>query len=66
LEKVSRCRFFVDTVFKLNPSGTEAVLYSFTGYRNDGADPSGLIMDAQGNLYGATVYGGTNDYGYIG
>jgi uncharacterized repeat protein (TIGR03803 family) len=46
------------TVFKINPRGGETVLYSFTGGA-DGAYPySGLILDAAGNLYGTTAYGG--------
>jgi uncharacterized repeat protein (TIGR03803 family) len=45
-------------VFKLSPTGTETVLYSFTGGA-DGASPSaGLIQDAAGNLYGTTSGGG--------
>ncbi len=51
-------------VFELSPpssgSGpwTETVLYSFTG-SSDGAEPLvGLILDSQGNLYGATSNGG--------
>lgn len=53
------------TVFELTPSGTETVLYSFTG-GNDGANPeAGLIADKSGNLYGATYLGGTDDYGTI-
>jgi uncharacterized repeat protein (TIGR03803 family) len=44
------------TVFKLSRSGKETVLHSFTG--KDGANPyAGLIMDAQGNLYGTTIFG---------
>jgi uncharacterized repeat protein (TIGR03803 family) len=44
-------------VFKLSPTGTEAVLHSFTGA--DGANPeAGLIQDPGGNLYGTTLYGG--------
>jgi uncharacterized repeat protein (TIGR03803 family) len=47
----------VGTVFKLDPSGNETVLHSFTG--GDGANPqAGLIMDKAGNLYGTTVFGG--------
>jgi uncharacterized repeat protein (TIGR03803 family) len=46
------------TVFKVSPSGAEAVLYSFTG-GTDGAFPTaGLVLDGHGNLYGTTPYGG--------
>ncbi len=45
-------------VFELQPSGTETVLYSFTG-KTDGAIPrAGLILDTAGNLYGTTYNGG--------
>lgn len=47
------------TVFKLNTSGKETILYNFTP-RDGGAVPlSGLIMDSAGNLYGTTLNGGT-------
>lgn len=47
------------TVFKLDPSGNETVLWKFIGF--DGASPAaGLLMDAAGNLYGTTVDGGGN------
>src|SRR6266446_5514665 len=47
------------TVFKLDPSGHETVLYSFTDTNGDGAQPvAGLIMDSAGNLYGTTPLGG--------
>jgi uncharacterized repeat protein (TIGR03803 family) len=46
------------TVFKLDVTGKETVLYSFTGGK-DGRHPSaGLVRDSAGNLYGTTVYGG--------
>jgi uncharacterized repeat protein (TIGR03803 family) len=46
------------TVFKLDTTGKETVLYSFTS-GTDGAIPNaGLVRDATGNLYGTTVYGG--------
>ncbi len=47
------------TVFKLDPSGNETVLHSFTGTNGDGANPAAsLIMDSAGNLYGTTQFGG--------
>jgi len=48
------------TVFELSESGTEIVLHSFAGSPSDGAFPSltSLLMDAKGNIYGATYYGG--------
>ncbi len=46
------------TVFKVDTTGKETVLHSFTGGA-DGAFPlAGLILDAAGNLYGTTEYGG--------
>jgi uncharacterized protein YceK len=52
------------TVFELIPpaargdSWTEKVLYSFKG-GSDGSSPQGaLIIDAKGNLYGTTTFGG--------
>ncbi len=46
------------TVFKLEMTGKETVLYRFSG-APDGAGPAGLIPDSAGNLYGTTYYGGT-------
>jgi uncharacterized repeat protein (TIGR03803 family) len=46
-------------VFKLDKSGKETVLHSFTGNGGDGANPyDGLVLDAKGNLYGTTEFGG--------
>jgi uncharacterized repeat protein (TIGR03803 family) len=54
----------VGTVFKVDPSGAETVLHSFSG-SPDGAYPlAGLVLDAQGNLYGTTYRGGNNAYSY--
>jgi uncharacterized repeat protein (TIGR03803 family) len=51
----------VGTVFKIDASGKESVLYSF-GSLPDGEYPSGgLVVDAQGNLYGTTEEGGTSE-----
>jgi uncharacterized repeat protein (TIGR03803 family) len=54
------------TVFKLDAAGTETVLHSFTGTGGDGANPyAGLVLDAQGNLYGTTSGGGTYSFGTV-
>jgi len=45
-------------VFKLDPSGQETVLYSFTGGADGGNPFAGVISDSAGNLYGTTLYGG--------
>jgi uncharacterized repeat protein (TIGR03803 family) len=60
------CSFYYPTgcgtVFELTPTGSgwmETILYSFTGAA-DGAIPlyGPVVMDGQGNLYGATTWGG--------
>jgi uncharacterized repeat protein (TIGR03803 family) len=54
------------TVFEISASGTERVLYSFTGGMADGSDPnSGLLMDGAGNLFGTTAAGGARDLGTV-
>jgi hypothetical protein len=51
-------------IFELSPTGTEKVLYRFKG-KADGALPSsGLVLDAQGNLYGTTYEGGSPNCQY--
>jgi uncharacterized repeat protein (TIGR03803 family) len=46
------------TVYRLSKAGKKTVLYSFQG-GTDGAEPfGGVVRDAQGNLYGTTIYGG--------
>jgi uncharacterized repeat protein (TIGR03803 family) len=45
-------------IFKIDHSGNETILHSFTG-KSDGASPlSGVIRDSNGNLYG-TTFGGS-------
>src|ERR1039458_5027725 len=52
-------------VFKLDKSGHETVLYSFTG-GTDGWNPSGgVIRDSAGNLYGTTQIGGAEGWGVV-
>lgn len=46
------------TVFKLDTTGTETILYNFTG-SSDGGNPfGGLTRDTNGVLYGTTEIGG--------
>jgi len=47
------------SAFKLAPGGHNSILHIFFGTNGDGAEPEGsLLLDAQGNVYGTTVYGG--------
>ena len=50
------------TVFKLDPSGKETVLYSFTGSSDGGSPYAGVVRDPSGNLYGTTYSGGASSY----
>jgi uncharacterized repeat protein (TIGR03803 family) len=53
------------TIFKVDTTGKETVLHTFSG-NPDGATPSaGVILDATGNLYGATSYGGVYNWGSV-
>jgi uncharacterized repeat protein (TIGR03803 family) len=52
-------------VYKLDASGHETVLYSFTGGNDGGAPYSGVVMDPEGNLYGTTTQGGPVDKGVV-
>src|SRR5436309_877359 len=51
------------TVYKLDTSGTEAVLHSFTGHPDGRLPYAGLLRDLAGNLYGTTSQGGASRYG---
>jgi uncharacterized repeat protein (TIGR03803 family) len=61
----------VGTVFKVDANGNETVLYSFCAFlnpacNNNGGEPqAGLVRDAQGNLYGTTIFGGAFDAGTV-
>jgi uncharacterized repeat protein (TIGR03803 family) len=57
--------FTLGTVFKLDATGKETVLYSFAG-GTDGANPTaGLVEDELGNLYGTTEGGGSSHSGTV-
>ncbi len=52
------------TVYEITPSGTETILYSFTG-GEDGAGPSGTPLLSSGILYGAAEGSGVAPGGTI-
>ena len=52
------------TVFKIDPSGNETVLYRFTGKADGGNPYGGLVIDQAGNLYGTAGWGAYR-YGVI-
>ncbi|MGC9948415.1 MAG: choice-of-anchor tandem repeat GloVer-containing protein [Bryobacteraceae bacterium] len=59
------CFISCGVVYKLDPSGNETVLHSFTG-GVDGSYPyAGVMLDAAGNLYGTTVFGGAAEAGVL-
>ena len=54
------------SVFRISPKGSYTNLYSFDGSPNDGAAPhAGLVQGSDGNFYGTTAQGGTNDSGTV-
>ncbi len=53
------------TVFKIDPSGTESVLYRFQG-GTDGQAPSGALVFVKGMLYGTTFFGGGSSCNFRG
>ena len=56
------------TIFQMTPSGKLVTFYSFCAQNQcrDGSDPyAGLVLGADGNLYGTTRTGGTHGSGTI-
>ena len=52
------------TVFKLNSATGFRALHVFTG--EDGATPNGgLVLDAEGKLFGTTMWGGSGVFGTV-
>ena len=52
-------------VFKVAPSGAVSVLYNFTGPPDADYPDWPLAIDAQGNLYGTSAFGGAFGYGAV-
>ncbi len=64
------CEFGCGVVFELIPGAngnwSEKIVHTFNPNVGDGAAPyAGLILDASGNLYGTTVYGGATGRGAV-
>jgi uncharacterized repeat protein (TIGR03803 family) len=53
------------TVFKLSADGTFTSLYSLTGGDDGNNCSCGLLLASDGNLYGATQYGGVYGFGTV-
>src|SRR5260370_855628 len=52
-------------VYKLDTTGHEIVLYSFTGGADGGYPYAGVTRDSAGNLYGTTLGGGMANKGVV-
>ena len=51
------------TVYSMSTSGVTKTLYRFHG--SDGSEPSAVLLDVDGTLYGTTYYGGAFAYGTV-
>ena len=53
-------------VFRISPGGSYTNLYSFGSIPADGSGPrGGLVQGSDGNFYGTTVSGGSNNFGTV-
>jgi len=55
----------VGTVFKMDAVGNVTVLHSFTGPPDGRAPEAALLQGVDGNLYGTTIFGGSDDIGVV-
>jgi uncharacterized repeat protein (TIGR03803 family) len=54
------------SVYRISPAGAFTSLHSFTFAAGDGNDPRGsLLLNADGNFYGTTEFGGTSGAGTV-
>ncbi len=53
------------TIYEVTASGSESVLYSFTGGADGGEPCAGLVRDSRGNFYGSAGVGGANGSGTL-
>lgn len=52
-------------VFKIDPSGRETVLHSFSGGADGGSPYAGVVLGPKGQLYGTTAFGGQTNVGVL-
>src|SRR5262249_8930021 len=57
--------FGYGTIFELNPTGTETVLYNFTGKSDGGFPSANVVRDSDGNLYSTAIIGGKYGNGVV-
>jgi uncharacterized repeat protein (TIGR03803 family) len=55
----------IGTVFRISPSGSYSNLYSFGGFPNGYGPVAVLVQGSDGNFYGTTFFGGTNNAGTL-
>jgi uncharacterized repeat protein (TIGR03803 family) len=53
------------TIFKIDVTGNETILYNFTGGPDGGEPFGGVVADKGGNLYGSTYFGGMLNFGTV-
>jgi uncharacterized repeat protein (TIGR03803 family) len=54
------------TAFEITPAGVETILYSFGASASDGSNPNGnLVQASDGNFYGVTDGGGSQQSGTV-
>jgi uncharacterized repeat protein (TIGR03803 family) len=52
-------------IFRITPGGSESLFYSFGSQTNDASNPGSLMIGSDGNFYGTSTKGGTNDIGAV-
>jgi uncharacterized repeat protein (TIGR03803 family) len=52
-------------VYEVKSDGTERLVYSFKGGKNDGVNPVGDLTRLNGLLYGTTLFGGPDSKGVV-
>ncbi|HTQ40824.1 MAG TPA: choice-of-anchor tandem repeat GloVer-containing protein [Pirellulales bacterium] len=53
------------TVFEIANNANHSLYTLFSFANSNGTNPAGVIMDASGNLFGTTIYGGANNEGTV-